>query len=409
MNAAPLGILVLLAIAILCSENRRAIRPRVVLSAFGLQAAIAVLVLYVPLGRRILQAAADGVQRVVAFADVGTEFVFGRLASVEEFGFVVAIRVLPVIVFASALISVLYYLRVMQWVIRLLGGAIRKIVGVTQVESFCAAANIFVGMIEAPLVVRPYLTSLSRSQFFAVLGGGLASVSGAILLAYAQLGMDLGYLIAASFMAAPGGLLMSKILIPDTSDDSRQPGELLDARSFDDENPPVNIIEAATDGAATGLKIALNVGAMLVAIVALFALTNGIVGGIGGVFGTPDLTLEKILGVIFAPLMWVLGIPWEDCQIAGNLVGQKTILNEFVAYINFVDAKASLSSHSQAVITVALCGFANLTALAIMMGGVGSIVPRRKHEIAQLGLKAILVGTLSNLMSAALTSLLLSF
>ncbi|MFK7955482.1 MAG: NupC/NupG family nucleoside CNT transporter [Lysobacterales bacterium] len=399
-----LGIGLLLVIAFLLSESRGHIRWRIVLSAFCLQAAAGGFVLFIPLGQRLLHTLANGVNQLVGYAEQGTQFMFGPLAA-EEMGFVVALRVLPVIVFVSSLVSVLYYVRLMPLLVRSLGGAIHRVLGVSRVEGLASAANIFVGMVEAPLAVKPYLGTLTRSQFFCVLAGGLSSVTGAMLLAYAGLGINLQYLIAAAFMAAPGGILMAKMLVPEPADPAAL-GPL--EPSATEYVSPANIVEAAADGAATGLKIALSVGAMLVAFIGLLALANGLVAGAGGWFGYPNLSFDTILGWLLSPIAFAMGIPWSEAGIAGNLIGQKTILNEFVAYVSFVNLQGSLSSHSQAIMTFALCGFANLSALAILMGGMATLLPQRKSEVAQLGLKAVLAGTLSNLMSACLAGIFLS-
>ncbi|MCG8506288.1 MAG: NupC/NupG family nucleoside CNT transporter [Sphingomonadales bacterium] len=404
---ALVGIAVLVGIAILFSENRRGINPRVVIAAFGLQAAIAAFALYFPPGQEVLRVMSEGVQNIIDYAQAGIDFLWGDLAT-GKFGFVVALKVLPVIIFMSSLIAVLYHIRIMQLIILGIGGVLRKVIGAAQVESFCAAANIFVGMVESPLIVRPYLKSLTRSQLFAIMAVGLSSVAGAIMVGYASLGIDLHYLITASFMAAPGGLFMAKLLVPESPELHETEIKDLKITAFDPEHRPVNVIEAAADGAMVGLKIAVGVGAMLMAFVALLALLNGIVSGVGGWFDIENLTLEQILGYVFAPLMFLLGVPWDEAKSAGNLVGQKTILNEFIAYINFAPIKETFSERTQAIITFALCGFANLSALAIIIGGLGGMVPERKHEVAQLGLKAVLAGTLANLTSAALASVLLS-
>ena len=404
---ALVGIAVLVGIAILFSENRRSINPRVVVAAFGLQAAIAAFALYFPPGQEVLRVMSEGVQNIIDYAQAGIDFLWGDLAT-GKFGFVVALKVLPVIIFMSSLIAVLYHIRIMQLIILGIGGVLRKVIGAAQVESFCAAANIFVGMVESPLIVRPYLKSLTHSQLFAIMAVGLSSVAGAIMVGYASLGIDLHYLITASFMAAPGGLFMAKLLVPESPELHETEIKDLKITAFDPEHRPVNVIEAAADGAMVGLKIAVGVGAMLMAFVALLALLNGIVSGVGGWFDIENLTLEQILGYVFAPLMFLLGVPWDEAKSAGNLVGQKTILNEFIAYINFAPIKETFSERTQAIITFALCGFANLSALAIIIGGLGGMVPERKHEVAQLGLKAVLAGTLANLTSAALASVLLS-
>ncbi|MEM9183399.1 MAG: nucleoside transporter C-terminal domain-containing protein [Pseudomonadota bacterium] len=409
-----LGVAFLLVLAIALSESRRHINWRIVGSAFALQAAVGGFVLFVPAGQTLLATLAAGVNQLVGYADEGTRFMFGALAS-DEMGFVVALRVLPVIVFVSSLVSVLYYLRLMPLLVTLLGGALRALLGVTRVEGLAAAANVFVGMVEAPLAVRPYLASLTRPQFFCVLAGGLSSVTGAMLLAYAGLGVEIQYLVAAAFMAAPGGILMAKLLVPDVPMDATGQAGVADANRGGADEPvaevlgkPANVVEAAADGAAAGLKIALSVGAMLVAFIALLALANGLIGALGGWIGQPELSFDRILGWLFAPVAFLMGIPWSESVIAGNLIGQKTILNEFVAYVSFVGEKENLSAHAQAIMTFALCGFANLSALAILMGGMATLLPQRKSEVARLGLKAVLAGTLSNLMSASLAGLFLS-
>lgn len=396
-----LGIIVLLGIAILFSENRKNINRSVVARAFVLQVSIGVLILYLPAGQDGLRLLASKVQNIVDYANTGTDFIFAGLAS-EEFGFVIALRVLPVIIFVSALVSLLYYVGFMQLVIRFIGGALRRVIGVTRLEGLASAANIFIGMIEAPLAIRPYLQSLTRSQLFAVLAGGLSSVTGAMLLAYSSLGIDLGYLIAAAFMAAPGGLLMAKLLVPEKAgfDVAAQPPLTGDYKR------PANFVEAIADGTASGLKIALNVGAMLLTFVALLALLNGFIGWIGQWFGFESLSLEYMMGLVLSPLMYLLGIPWEDAVYAGNLVGQKTILNEFLAYLSFAQEQENLTPQSRVILTFALCGFANLSALGILMGGIASLLPERKSEIAVLGPKAVIAGTLSNLMSASIAGIL---
>jgi CNT family concentrative nucleoside transporter len=331
-------------------------------------------------------------------------------------GFVFALRVLPIIVFFSSLIAVLYYLGIMQLVIRVLGGGLRKVLKTSRTESLSATANIFVGQTEAPLVVRPYIATMTRSELFAVMCGGLASVAGSVLAGYAQMGVPLEYLIAASFMAAPGGLLFAKLILPETEVPNDAP-ELESMKN--DPDRPANVLDAAASGAASGMQLALNVGAMLLAFVALIALLNGMLSGIGGWFNYPQLSMELILGWVFSPLAWIIGVPWSEANVAGSFIGQKLIINEFVAYLNFGeylkdDATVAaaglqvLSDHTKAIISFALCGFANLSSIAILIGGLGSMAPNRRHEIAQLGLKAVAAGTLSNLMSATIAGVFLA-
>lgn len=398
-----LGIIALLAIAVLLSDNRRAINPRTVIGAFTLQASFAALVLYVPLGRQVLTGAANGVQKVIDYANVGTQFLFGNLLNGDQ-GFIFAINVLPIVVFLSSLVAVLYYLGIMQKVIGGMGGFISRVLGTSQVESLSATANIFVGQTEAPLVVRPYINKMTSSELFAVMVGGMASVAGAVLVGYASMGVELKYLIAASFMAAPGGLLMAKIIKPEVD----TPVNVAENVDYDDEYTASNVIDAASAGALTGMKLAMNIGAILVAFIALIALLNGAIGGVAGVFGMPDLTLQQILGWLLAPLAFLLGVPWDEAIRTGSLIGQKIVLNEFVAYIDFVGIKDQLSEKTQVISTFALCGFASFASIAILLGGLGGLAPSRRHDIADMGLKAVAAGTLSNLMSATLAGLFFS-
>lgn len=418
------GIVVILAIALLLSSNRRAIRLRVVGAAFALQVVMAVLVLYVPAGKRVIDAMASGVSALLGYAGEGTRLILGGLATDPNFKNSFAISALPVIIFFAALVSVLYHIGLMQLIVRWVGGAIEKVIGVSKVESLCAAANIFVGQSEAPLVIRPYLASLTPPQLFAVMTVGMAGVAGTILAAYAALlgPASLPYLLAASFMSAPGGLLMAKIIMPDDMPSSRD-GELPledhaavlahedDAVRIADGHPEEerasNVIMAAASGAQTGVKIAVAVAAMVLAFVSLVALANGILGGIGGWFGHPELSFQLILGNIFAPVMYLLNIPWNETGAAGQLFGTKVVLNEFVAFIDLGQIK-NLSPHTTAVVTFALCGFANFSSIAIQMASTGSLAPNQRPMIAKLGLRALAAGSLANLMSAALAGLLIS-
>ncbi|MEL6369058.1 MAG: nucleoside transporter C-terminal domain-containing protein, partial [Pseudomonadota bacterium] len=315
-----------------------------------------------------------------------------------------AVTVLPVIVFFAALMSVLYHLGIMQLIVRVLGRGLQFLLGTRPIESLNAAANIFVGQTEAPLVVKPYLSNISRAQLFTVMVSGTASVAGTVLAAYAGMGAKLEYLLAASFMAAPGGLLMAKLIMPDTetvTDASEVVGVQIPKER--------NVFLAAASGAQEGVRLAVMIGAMLLSFVALIALFNGVVGGIFGLAGIEGVTLERILGYIFAPLMWLLSVPWSEAQVAGALFGEKLILNEFVAFLHFGDLVGALSPRTQAVVTFSLCGFANLSSIAILLGGLGVLVPAQRELIGEFGLKAVLAGSLSNLMSAALASLLLTF
>jgi CNT family concentrative nucleoside transporter len=408
-----IGIGILLAIAVLFSSNRRAISLRTVGGALLLQSSVPAFVLLTDSGATVLKSISAGVQTVIDSANAGISFLFGPLVSEKMFevfggnGFIFALKVLPVIIFFAALMSVLYHLNIMQWIIKIFGGGLHKMLGTSHTESMSAAANIFVGQTEAPLVVKPYIASMTRSELFAIMAGGLASVAGAVLVGYASMGIELNYLIAASFMAAPGGLLMAKILIPETE----KTDEMLEdsiTEEMEEEAGAVNVLDAAAIGASSGLKLAANVGAMLLAFIALIALLNLMLGGIGGWFGHGEITMQMILGYLFAPIAYIIGIPWSEAVQAGSLLGQKLVINEFVAYIDFINMKDIFSEHSKAIITVALCGFANLSSIAILLGGLGVLAPSRRQDIARLGLKAVLAGTLSNFMSATLVGIFLS-
>lgn len=404
-----LGIVVLLLIAFLFSSNKKAISIRAVLGALALQVGIGALILYVPAGRDALNAMANGISKVISYGNEGISFLFGGLVSDKMFevfgggGFVFAFRVLPTIVFFSALISLLYYIGVMQWVIRIIGGALQKVLGTSQAESMSAAANIFVGQTEAPLIVKPYISKMTESELFAVMAGGLASIAGSVMAGYAGMGVPLTYLIAASFMAAPGGLLFAKIMVPQTE-------KFRDELEEVDLEKPANILDAAAAGAGAGMQLALNVGAMLIAFVALIALINGILGGIGGWFGYETLSLGEIFGWVFRPLAWVIGVPWEEAGIAGQMIGLKLAVNEFVGYLEFAkylapESAVHLSDKTVAIITFALCGFANFSSIAILIGGLGGMAPSRRGDVARLGIKAVIAGSLSNLMSATIAGL----
>jgi len=429
------GIVAILLIALLLSSKRRRIRLRVVGAAFALQAAIALLVLRTPWGQTLIQGMANGVSALLSYADTGTQFLFGANAD-NPLANSFALGALPVIVFFAALVSILYHLGIMQRIVRWLGGAIGWVTGISRVESLGAAANIFVGQSESPLVVRPYLAALPPSGLFTLMSVGMAGVAGTILAAYAGLLGDeyLPFLLAAAFMSAPGGILMAKIIMPDDAapapepegeialptvrisaegpaaltEGGEKPHEVEVAETFEEGIRPANIIEAAAQGAQTGVKLAVAVGAMVLAFVALVALANGILGAVGGWFGLEDLTFQQIIGHVFAPVMYLLGIPWTEAQVAGGLFGTKVVLNEFVAFIDLGTMQpGALSDRSRAIVTFALCGFANFSSIAIQLAVVGGLAPSQRPVIARLGLKALAAGSLANLMSAALAGLFL--
>lgn len=400
------GMALILLVAVALSNGRRNIRLRVVGAAFALQAGIALLVLYVPTGKNLIAIMSAGVSQLLAYSKKGTDFIFGPLASAEMGGTSFAISALPVIIFFSALISILYYLGIMQFIIKWVGGAIQKVIGISKVESLCAAANIFVGQSESPLVIRPYLASLTQSQLFTVMSVGMAGVAGTILAAYAAMGIRIDYLLAAAFMSAPGGILMAKIIIPDNPED-KAPEELLVDVEYEEEKP-ANIIMAAAMGAQTGVKLAVAVGAMVLAFVALVALANGLLDGVGGWFGYPELSFEQIIGYVFAPIMFLLGVPWDEAMRAGGLFGTKVVLNEFVAFIELGKIQNDVSDLTNAIVIFALCGFANFSSIAIQLAVTGGLAPTQRPNIARLGIRALAAGSLANLMSAALAGLMLS-
>lgn len=405
------GIVLLLAIAVGLSDNRQAINLRTVVGAFMIQAGFGAFVLYLPFGQDVLTSLSAGVQWVIDSGQSGIDFLFAGLVSDKMFevfggsGFVFALRVLPIIVFFSSLIAVLYYLGVMQKMIAVIGGALQKALKISRPEAMSATANIFVGLSEAPLVIRPFIAHMSQSQLFAIMAGGTASVAGSVLVGYASLGIELKYLVAASFMAAPGGLLMAKLMMPETG----TPYESLEGTDDDPiDDKPVNVVDAAAQGASMGVRLAVNVGGMLLAFIGLIALVNAFVGLAASGLGFEGITLQLLLGYLFAPLAFMIGVPWSEAVQAGSFIGQKLIINEFVAYIDFVQVKDSLSASTQAIVTFALCGFANLSAIAVLLGGIGAVAPSRRHDLARLGFKAVVAGSLSNLMSATLAGIFLA-
>ncbi len=401
------GMAVLFLIAWVFSSNKRAINYRTIVSAFVIQVALGALALYVPLGREMLQGLASGIQSVISYGYEGVRFLFGNLAPNAKGdqgigGFIFAINVLAIIIFFASLISLLYYLKIMPLFINLIGGALQRCLGTSKAESMSAAANIFVAHTEAPLVIKPYLKSMSDSEIFAVMCVGMASVAGPVLAGYASMGIPLPYLIAASFMSAPGGLLFAKIIYPQN--------EAISSHADVSAEKHVNAIEAIANGASTGLNLALHVGAMLLAFVGMLALINGLLGVVGGFLGMEHLSLGLILGTLLKPLAFMLGIPWSQAGIAGEIIGIKIALNEFVGYMQFLpylgdNPPLVLSEKTKAIITFALCGFANLSSVAMLIGGLGSLVPKKKDLIVRLALKAVLVGTLSNFMSATIAGL----
>lgn len=400
-----LGIIAILLIAFIASNDKKAIRLRVVGVCLALQIAIAIFVLYLPLGKSMLGALSIKVTTLLSYANAGIDMVFGGLAN-ESLGFSFLVRVLPVVIFFAALMEVLYHLRIMQFIVRGGGRILRFITGTKPVESLNVVANIFVGQTEAPLSLKPYLKGVSKHELFTIMVSGLASISGTVMAGYIQLGIEPEYLIAACFMSAPAGLLMAKIIMPDPLDETI---EERDIYQLGDERIHPNLIMAAAAGAQKGTQLAVNIGAMLLAFVSLIALTNGLLGWFGNLVGLENLSLQLILGLIFAPIMFLLNIPISEIMQAGGIFGEKIVLNEFIAYLSLVDAKETVSERTYVILTFALCGFANLGSIAILLGGLGAIIPDRMHDIAKMGIKAVFAASLANLMSAALAGILLGF
>ncbi|AND39999.1 NupC/NupG family nucleoside CNT transporter [Cytobacillus oceanisediminis] len=398
-----LGVLTVLGIAILLSSNRKAINLRTILGGLAIQFAFAFAVLKWELGKKVLEKMTFAVNDIVGFANEGINFLFGGLFQEGSgVGMVFAFQVLTTVIFFSSLISVLYYTGIMQIIIKVIGGGLSKLLGTSKAESMSAAANIFVGQTEAPLIVRPFLNKMTKSELFAVMTGGLASVAGSVLIGYSLLGVPLEYLLAASFMAAPAGLVLAKIMIPET-----EVSETTNDITIEKDTESVNVVDAAARGASVGLQLALNIGAMLLAFIALVALINGIIGFAGGLFGFENLTLETILGFVFAPLAFAVGVPWAEAVQAGGYIGQKLVLNEFVAYSAFAPEISSLSPKTVAVVSFALCGFANISSMAILLGGLGNLAPDRRNDIAKLGIRSVIAGALASLLSAAIAGMLI--
>ena len=414
-----LGLIILVSIGVVLSENRGAIKPRVVLSALALQIAIGVLMLFVRWGRMTLDACASAVNQVIAYGNKGVDFMFGGLVGARmhevfgDTGFVFAFRVLPAIIYVSALIAILYHLGVMRWIIQALGSVFQVLIGVGRIESFSAVTTIFLGQSEMPVALRPFAAKLNGPELFAVMTSGMAAVAGSTLAGYVGLGVRVDYLLAASLMAVPGGLLFAKLICPST-----QPGTIDFKDLHFEERPSANVIEAAAGGATLGLKVAVNVGAMLIAFIGLIALLNGMVSGVMGWFGHPELNLEVLIGRAFSPLAWLIGVPWGQSGIAGSLIGQKLILNEFVGYVGLApylkDPAAVLASglmvldaKTIVIVSFALCGFANFSSIAILAGGFGAVAPELRAPIARYGLRVVAAASLSNLASATIAGALL--
>ena len=398
-----IGICALLLLGALSSSNWRSISLRTVCPAFLLQVSLGGLMIYLPAGREALALISSLISNLLSFSKSGAKFVFGDLGD-ADLGFFFAFQVLPIVIFFASLISVLYHLKIMQFVIRVLGGFLKRVLKTSKVESTAAAANLFVGLTEAPLTIKPYIQAMTKSEFFSLMTVGLATIAGSVLAGYAALGISLDYLVAASFMSAPGALLMAKMIEPEIKTGEKSQ-DLHIKISYEKHQ---NIIEAAASGAIQGLKLALAIGAMLVAFIGLIALINGMLIGIGDFLSIDNLTVDLILGYLFQPVAFVLGVPWQESGLVGGLIGKKIVFNEFVAFISLSEIQNQMSQKALVISTFALCGFANFGSIAVLLGGLGVLVPKRRPEIAKYGIKAMYAATLSNLMSAAIVSVFFS-
>jgi len=407
-----LGLITMLALAYAFSTNRRAIRLKTVAWGLGLQFAFAIFVLRVDTGRRVFKEAGDIVNRLLSYAFVGSQFVFGELGKQgSHLGFYFAFQVLPTIIFIAAFFAVLYHYGVMQFIIKIAAWIMTRVMGASGAESLNVAASIFMGQTEAPLTIRPFLPDLTRSELMTVMTSGMAHVSGGIMAAYIAFGIEPKHLLSAVIMTAPGTLLMAKMLVPET-EQPKTAGRVVMSEDEKKNEEEENLLGAVARGTTDGLHLALNIAAMLISFLALIALTNGILGGLHnwlaphGIVWFPA-SLERIFGAIFAPIAWVIGIPWHDCGIIGNLLGTRMVLNELVAFSMLGPMKASLDPRSFTIATFALCGFANLSSIGIQIGGIGALAPNKKGELARLGIRAMLAGTMANLMSASIAGMLL--
>ncbi len=400
MSAIGLVLMVLIAFGL--SQDRKKIQWRTVLTGIALQLFLAIIILKTGLGRAFFEGARSFFTAILDFTNEGSRFIFGSLTDIPKNGFIFFVMVLPTIIFTSSLMSVLYHIGFMQVIIKWVARVMVKVMNTSGSESLAAAANIFAGQTEAPLVVKPFIKGMTESELMALMTGGMATVAGGVLAAYVGLGVDAGHLLAASVMSAPAALVCAKLMVPE-----REEGQTHGEVKIQLKSKSVNIIDAATEGAGDGLKLAMNVGAMLLAFIALIALVNGTLGMVGGWFGQTGWSLELITGYLFSPVAFVLGIPWDECYMVGVLLGKKIILNEFVAYLDLQQMLPTLSSRSITISTYALCGFANFSSIAIQIGGIGTIAPGRRHDLARLGVRSLIAGTLACFMTACIAGLLI--
>ena len=397
-----IGLLTMLCIAYSLSTSRKDIQWKIVGVGVFLQFAFALIVLKTNIGFIVFEGAKEFFTAILDYSNEGSNFIFGSLSNGEKMGFVFATMVLPVIIFFASLMAVLYHIGLIQIVVKVIAKFMMKFMGTSGPESLAAAANIFVGQTEAPLMVKPYVNKMTYSELMALMTGGMATVAGSVLAVYVGLGIDGGHLLAASVMSAPAALVCAKLMVPEI-EKSETAGVVIG----EFKKTATGVIDAAAMGAGDGLKMALNVGAMLLAFIALIAMINGILSGLGGLFGHPQLSFELIMGYVFAPIAFLLGVPWMECAEVGSLLGKKLVLNEFVAYLDLQSKLETLSPRSITIATYALCGFANFSSIAIQLGGIGAIAPNRRSDLAKLGIKALIAGTLACLMTAAIAGLLI--
>jgi CNT family concentrative nucleoside transporter len=402
---------VILAVDFLFSRNRRAIRWRTVAWAFALQLAFAFLVLYWEQGKNALERFSNGVSRAIGYADQGSSFLFGWLAGPQDElgaklglpigGFIFAFKVLPLIIFICAFFSILYHFGIIQRIVQAMAWVMQRTMKVSGAEALCVAANVFIGQTEAPVMIAPYIPRMTTSELLTMMTGGMAHVSGAVMLAYVTMGAPLKYLITASVMAAPGTFLIAKILWPETE----EPVTMGEVR-MKVEKTSANFIDAAAAGASQGMTLVLNISAMLIAFVALVAMTNGFLGWVGGLFGATGFSLQTIFGWVLAPVAFVMGTPKQDIPIVANLIANKTVINEFFAFSMMKDVVGQLTDKGKLVATFALCGFANFSSIGIQIGGIGGLAPTRKSDLARLGMRALLAGSLVSFMTASIAGVL---
>ncbi len=407
-----LGILLILLLAYLSSTDRKAIRPRTVVVGLALQICFAILVLRVSFGVKMMSILGDGANKLLSYSYAGSSFVFGDLGSrASKYGFFFAFQILPIIIFIAAFFAILYHYGVMQFIIKQLAKVMMKLMGASGVESLNVAASIFMGQTEAPLTIRPFLPKVTKSELMTIMTSGMAHISGAVMGAYIAYGVEARHLLAAVIMTAPGTILISKMLVPETEKPLTAGQMKIEGVQFEERGS--NVLEAAAKGTVDGLHLALNVAAMLISFLALVALVNGILGGTHNFFAAHGVqwfpsSLQSIFGVLLAPVAWVIGVPWHDCLAIGNLLGTRTVLNELIAFSMLGAEKASLDPRSFTIATFALCGFANFSSIGIQIGGLSALAPNRRHDLAKLGFRAMIAGTMANLMSASIVGILLT-